>query len=337
MVGEKELKLIFRQSSPELDQRLDKYLSDFAEVDLSRAHIQNLIKTGAITVNGERKKPSYQLKPGDRIRIIYVPQPAGLTPSEDVKFDIVYEDSSIVVVNKPPGLVVHPSAGHQTGTLVHGLLHRCAQLSSLSGPSRPGIVHRLDKDTSGLLVAAKGDRAHRFLTDQFERREVKKRYLALVHGYMEEVKGIVDLPISRNPAKRTEMYASLSRGREAITEWEVVSIFELGFSLVRANPHTGRTHQIRVHMAHLGYPIVGDVVYGYGKKWWRQQPPVLRECYPLIKRQMLHAELLGFLHPDTGDYVEFEAPPPADMASLLQSLDEQQSKGMKNKGTTPLT
>jgi 23S rRNA pseudouridine1911/1915/1917 synthase len=335
VVDQKEKTLIVRQSLSGLDRRLDKFLSDRAEVDLSRARIQSLINIGAITVNGDRKKPSYQLKPGDKISILYVPQQAALTPSEEVEFDVVYEDSSVVVVNKPPGLVVHPSAGHQKGTLVHGLLHRCAQLSSLSAPTRPGIVHRLDKDTSGLLVVAKGDRAHSFLADQFKRREVTKRYVALVHGCMEDLKGIADVPISRNPAKRTEMYASLSRGREAITEWEVVALFEIGFSLVRLNPHTGRTHQIRVHMAHLGYPVVGDVVYGYGKKWWRQRPMPLRECYPLVKRQMLHAELLGFLHPDTREYVEFEAPPPADMAFLLQSLDEQQAEGAKNEGTSP--
>ena len=322
MVDTREKTVIVDHSSPALDQRLDRFLSDNNKVDLSRARIQNLIKTGAITVNGERKKPSYQLKSGDRIKILPVPRQVVLAPSEDVEFDLVHEDNSILVVNKPAGLVVHPSAGHRTGTLVHGLLHRCADLSYLSGPTRPGIVHRLDKDTSGLLVVAKGDQAHTFLADQFKRRAVKKQYLALVHGYVEEGKGIVDLPIGRNPAKRTEMFASLSGGREAMTEWEVISIFSLGFSLLRISPHTGRTHQIRVHMAHMGFPVVGDVLYGYGTKWWNQQSSRIKEGRALVKRQMLHAELLGFLHPDSLRYVEFEAPPPMDMACLLQWLNE---------------
>jgi 23S rRNA pseudouridine1911/1915/1917 synthase len=324
VIDTREKTVIVDRSPPALDQRLDRFLSDNDKVDLSRARIQILIRAGAITVNGERKKPSYQLRSGDRIKILSVPRQVVLAPSEDVEFDLLYEDNSIVVVNKPAGLVVHPSAGHNTGTLVHGLLHRCADLSSLSGPTRPGIVHRLDKDTSGLLVVAKGDQAHTFLADQFKRRAVKKQYLALVHGYVEKDKGIVDLPISRNPAKRTEMLASLSGGREAMTEWEVISVFSLGFSLLRISPHTGRTHQIRVHMAHMGFPIVGDVLYGYGKKWWNQQPSRLKECRALVKRQMLHAELLGFLHPDSLKYVEFAAPAPMDMACLLQWLNENQ-------------
>ena len=332
MVDTREKTVIVRHSSPALDQRLDRFLSDNNEIDLSRARIQSLIKAGAITVNGESKKPSYQLRPGDIIRIRYVPREMVLAPSGDVEFDLVYEDNSILIVNKPAGLVVHPSAGHNTGTLVHGLLHRCEDLSSLSGPTRPGIVHRLDKDTSGLLVVAKGDRAHAFLADQFKRRAVKKQYLALVHGYVEKDKGIVDLPIGRNPAKRTKMFASLSGAREAMTEWEVISIFPLGFSLLRISPHTGRTHQIRVHMAHMGCPVVGDLLYGYGKKWWNQQSSHLKECRALVKRQMLHAALLGFLHPDSLKYVEFAAPPPTDMACLLHWLNENQQTKRLNNG-----
>ena len=335
MIGTREKTVIVRHSSPALDQRLDRFLSDKNEIGLSRARIQSLIKAGAITVNGESKKPSYQLRPADIIRIKYVPREMVLAPSGDVEFDLVYEDKSIVVVNKPAGLVVHPSAGHNTGTLVHGLLHRCDDLSSLSGPTRPGIVHRLDKDTSGLLVVAKGDRAHACLADQFKRRAVNKQYLALVHGYMEKDKGIVDLPIGRNPARRREMFASLSGAREAMTEWEVISIFPLGFSLLRISPHTGRTHQIRVHMAHMGCPVVGDGLYGYGKKWWNQQSSHLKECRALVKRQMLHAGLLGFLHPDSLGYVEFEAPLPMDMACLVQWLDGNQQTETLKRGETP--
>jgi len=325
VIEEREQTVTFYHALREGDERLDKFLSDHEDVDLSRARIQSLIKDGAITVNGSTKKPSYQLKPGDTIKIRYVPRELILQPSEEVAFELVYEDDSVLVVNKPPGLVVHPSAGHNTGTLVHGLLHKCASLSSLSGPIRPGIVHRLDKDTSGLLVVAKGDRAHRILADQFKKREITKRYVALVHGCVEKSRGRIDLPISRHPMKRTEMYASFSRGREAVTEWERLSAFSLGFSLLRVSLHTGRTHQIRVHLAHMGYPVVGDSVYGYGKTWWKNQVFPVKECQALVTRQMLHAELLGFRHPDSLEYTVFEAPPPADMASLLHYLSENQN------------
>jgi 23S rRNA pseudouridine1911/1915/1917 synthase len=336
VIEEREQTVTFHHALREGDERLDKFLSDHEAVDLSRARIQSLIKDGAITVNGDTKKPSYQLRPGDIITIRHVPREMVLQPSEEVEFELVYEDDSILVVNKPPGLVVHPSAGHNTGTLVHGLLHKCAHLSSLSGPIRPGIVHRLDKDTSGLLVVAKGDRAHGLLADQFKKREVAKRYVALVHGCVGQARGRIDLPISRHPMKRTEMYASVSRGREAVTEWERVSTFALGFSLLRVSLHTGRTHQIRVHLAHMGYPVLGDSVYGHGKRWWKNQPAQVKECQALVKRQMLHAELLGFRHPDSREYMRFEAPPPADMASLLHYLSEY-SHHKKNKGSNPLT
>jgi 23S rRNA pseudouridine1911/1915/1917 synthase len=319
-----EKTFIFHQSSADIDVRLDKFLSDHKDLDLSRAKIQNLIKTGAIAVNGEWKKPGYQLKSGDRIKISFLSPSPPLEAYCDIEFDLLYEDNSILVVNKPSGLVVHPSAGHHTGTLVHGLLYRCTNLSSFSGPIRPGIVHRLDKDTSGVMVVAKNDRAHNFLANQFKKREVEKRYLALVHGNVEKEKGIVDLPISRHPIKRKEMSISLLKGRMAITEWEVISMFSLGFSLLRISPYTGRTHQIRVHMAYMGYPVVGDIVYGYGKRWWKQQSLIIKETLGLVKRQMLHAELLGFVHPDSMRYVEFEAPPPMDMVCLLKWLNENQ-------------
>jgi len=319
-----EKTFIFRQPSEEIYVRLDKFLSDNKDVSLSRARIQNLITTGAVTVNGETKKPSYQPKPGDRIKILFLPKSAPLEVPENVKFDLLYEDNSILVVNKPPGLVVHPSAGHYTGTLVHGLLYRSRNLSSSGDPIRPGIVHRLDKDTSGVMVVAKSDRAHDFLSNQFKKREIKKNYLAIVHGNVEKKKGIIDLPISRHPIKRKEMSVSLLKGRAAISEWEVISVFPLGFSLLRITLHTGRTHQIRVHMAYMGYPVVGDIVYGYGKKWWNQKSFTMKKTLTLVKRQMLHAEILGFVHPDSLQYVEFEAPLPTDMDCLLKWLDKNQ-------------
>lgn len=320
MVNSREKTFTFNQSSPDINARLDKFLSDNKEVDLSRARIQDLIKIGAVTVNDEKRKPSYQLKPGDRITIRFLPPSAPLEASENVEFELLYEDNSIAVVNKPPGLVVHPAAGHHTGTLVHGLVHKYANLSSISGQLRPGIVHRLDKDTSGVMVIAKNDRAHHFLANQFKGREVTKRYLAFVHGKAEGEQGIVDLPIGRHSIKKKEMSVSLLKGRRAITEWKVVSVFSLDLSLLRVTIHTGRTHQIRVHLAYMGYPVVGDMVYGYGKRWWKQQDVMIRGALTLVKRQMLHAEMLGFVHPDLLRYVEFEAPLPPDMEALLRWL-----------------
>ncbi|MFO8165454.1 MAG: RluA family pseudouridine synthase [Thermodesulfobacteriota bacterium] len=311
----------FRQPSEEIKVRLDKFLSEDENINLTRARIQNLIMSGAVTVNGERKKPSYQPKPGDRIKISFLSQPDPPKVSKKIKFGLLYEDDSILVINKPPGLVVHPSPGHDTGTLVHGLLYQGSNLSSLGAPIRPGIVHRIDKDTSGVMVIAKSDRAHDFLSNQFKRRELKKSYLTIVHGVVEKKKEIIDLPISRHPIKRKEMSVSLIKGREAITEWEVISVFSLGFSLLRIHLHTGRTHQIRVHMAYMGYPVVGDLVYGYGKRWWNKQTLLMKEILPLVKRQMLHAELLGFVHPDSLQYVEFKAPLPTDMDCLLTWLN----------------
>jgi 23S rRNA pseudouridine1911/1915/1917 synthase len=324
VINSREKTFVFRQSSADIDVRLDRFLSAKRDVDLSRARVQNLIKIGAVTVNGEKRKPSYELRPGDRIKISLLSPSVLLEASENIDFGLLYEDDSILVVDKPPGLVVHPCAGHYTGTLVHGLLHKCTNLSSLSGPERPGIVHRLDKDTSGVMVVAKSDRAHNFLARQFKRREVKKRYLALVHGSVEIEKGMMDLPIRRHPVKRKEMHVSLLEGRTAMTQWEVISIFPLGFSLLKISPSTGRTHQIRVHMAYMGYPVLGDPVYGYGKRWWKRQSLIVQEALTLAKRQMLHAELLGFVHPDSMKYVEFEVPPPSDFVCLVEWLTENQ-------------
>ncbi len=316
----REKTIIFRQLSVDTDVRLDKYLSGHREVDLSRARIQDLIRVGAVKVNGETRKSSYQLKPGDRITILLTSLSTPLGEPEDVEFDLLHEDNSILVVNKPPGLVVHPSPGHRGGTLVHGLVHRFAHLPSLGTCLRPGIVHRLDKDTSGVMVVAKDDRAREFLADQFKRREVTKRYLALVHGRPEGEHGFMDLPIGRHPVKRKEMSVSLLKGRRAITEWEVVSAFPLDISLLKVAIHTGRTHQIRVHLAYMGYPVLGDRTYGYGKRWWRQQEVMMQGALALAKRQMLHAEMLGFIHPESKRYVEFKAPLHPDMEELIEWL-----------------
>ncbi|MDY7035004.1 MAG: RluA family pseudouridine synthase [Thermodesulfobacteriota bacterium] len=301
------------------DQRIDAFLASHIR-DLTRSRIQALIKNGFLEVNGHTPKTGYRLKKGDQVRLIIPPaRPCRLEP-EPVDFKPIHEDASLIVLNKPPGLVIHPAPGHPTGTLVHGLLHYCKDLSEIGGILRPGIIHRLDKNTSGLLVVAKNDRAHTLLAKQFKSGTVKKRYIALVHGIMKGDKGEIDLPIARHPKKRKEMSVLFSKGKESYTFWEKIEEFRSGFSLLRVTPKTGRTHQIRVHLSHVGHPIVGDPVYGYGHNWWKKCSPVKRNNMPLIKRQMLHAETLGFVHPDADNYCEFKAPPPDDLDYILKIL-----------------
>jgi 23S rRNA pseudouridine1911/1915/1917 synthase len=239
---------------------------------------------------------------------------------EPVEFSVVYQDSSLIIVNKPPGLVIHPAPGHLRGTLVHGLLEHSRDLSGIGGILRPGIVHRLDKDTSGLLVVAKNDRAHGHLSAQFKAGEVKKRYLAIVHGIIRGSHGEIDLPIGRHPKRRKEMAVVSSGGRTALTTWQKME--ELGgkFSILSVTPKTGRTHQIRVHLSHVGHPVVGDPVYGYRRQWWKKHFPEKNGPAPKVVRQMLHAETLGFIHPDSGVFCEFSAPMPTDMKDLIGVL-----------------
>jgi 23S rRNA pseudouridine1911/1915/1917 synthase len=298
------------------DQRIDAFLASRIE-ELTRSRIQELIGQGAVTVNDALPKPSYRLRMNDRVVLCIPPaRPSRLDP-EPVPFEVVYEDPFLVVLNKPPGVVVHPAPGHATGTLVHGLLHRCPDLSGIGGALRPGIVHRLDKDTSGLMVVAKRDAIHRCLAEQFKSGGVSKGYLALVHGIMEGRKGTIDLPIARHPVRRKEMSVAKEGGRQAVTHWEALAVLETGFSLLSASPQTGRTHQIRVHLCHVGHPIAGDSVYGRKKSWWRKRFPNLPEGVP---RQMLHAERLGFVHPENRRRCAFKAPMPEDMRAAVNAL-----------------
>lgn len=298
---------------------------------MTRSRAQELVKTGFVQVNGQSPKTSYRLKKGDLVTFTIPPaQPCVLEP-EPVHFTLVHEDPSLIVLDKPPGVVIHPAPGHQRGTLVQGLLQHCWDLSGVGGVMRPGIVHRLDKDTSGLLVVAKNDRAHLFLAEQFKAGTVTKRYLAVVHGKMKTNQGEIDLPIGRHPKKRKEMAVLVSGGRRSLTRWEKLQ--ELGgrFSLLRVSPKTGRTHQIRVHLSHMGHPIVGDPLYGYKKRSWKDHFPKDSGIMPLVKRQMLHAQALGFVHPDSGTYCTFEAPVPRDMEELIDALAgmEQKIRGYK--------
>ncbi len=307
----------FPEDTPEI--RLDLFLFN-CSLGLSRSKLQALIRNGDVRINNCPSKPSYRLKAGDQVFLSIPSLPAQILKPEAVAFGIIHEDESIIVVDKPPGLVVHPAPGHYQGTLVHGLLQHCQGLSRLGGELRPGVVHRLDKDTSGVMVAAKTDRAHGQLARQFKSGMVRKDYMALVHGRIKGQEGEIDLSIARHPKKRKEMSVTHLGGRRAITVWEKIEEFHSGFSLLKVSLKTGRTHQIRVHLSHMGHPVAGDRVYGYGLRWWKRQPLLKKGVLPDMVRQMLHSRRLGITHPETGAYVEFEAPLPADMKRVLDDL-----------------
>jgi 23S rRNA pseudouridine1911/1915/1917 synthase len=316
---EEDSRVSFSVSEADKPKRLDAFLV-LKTQDLTRSRVQELIRSGFVRVNQQLSKPGYRVRPGDHVEVtLPPPQPLRLDP-EPVTFELIYEDPWLIVVNKPPGVVVHPAPGHFTGTLVHGLLRHCKDLSGIGGVMRPGIVHRLDKDTSGLMVVAKNDTAHAFLSGQFKAGKVTKNYQALVHGIVKGHKGEIDLPIGRHPVRRKEMSVQPSKGRMARTLWEKKEELAGLFSLLSVSPKTGRTHQIRVHLSHVGYPIVGDPVYGYRRSWWKKRfsddPGVLNH----VERQMLHAGTLGFVHPQSGEYRKFTAPLPADMELVLEML-----------------
>ncbi|SDH69299.1 23S rRNA pseudouridine1911/1915/1917 synthase [Planococcus glaciei] len=286
--------------------RIDKAVSSIDE-DWSRSQIANWVKDGAVKVNGETVKPNYKVRLDD---IIIVSPPLleelDVVP-EDLNLEITYEDADVLVVNKPRGMVVHPAPGHANGTLVNGLMFHCKDLSGINGVARPGIVHRIDKDTSGLLMVAKNDMAHTSLVDQLVKKTVTRKYVALVHGHIPHDKGTIEAPIGRDSKDRQKM-AVIDKGKHAVTHFRVLERFG-NFTLVECRLETGRTHQIRVHMKYIGFPLVGDPKYGPKKTMD-------------INGQALHAEVIGFDHPRTGEYLEFSAEPPAQFAELLESLRE---------------
>lgn len=286
-------------------QRLDAYLAG-QYPEFSRSYLQNLIRSGAVLVNGQQVKTGYSLLNGDVVTMEIADAVSMKAEPEDIALDIVYEDSDIIVVNKPQGMVVHPAAGHIQGTLVNALLHHCGDLSGINGVIRPGIVHRIDKDTSGLLVAAKNDAAHLGLTAQWAGHNITRVYHALVHGVVPEDRGTIDAPIGRHPRDRKKMTVEPNKGKDAITHYRVLDRFAVAnVSYLELTLETGRTHQIRVHMAHLGHPVLGDPVYGRRK-----------EPYTLAG-QALHAKVLGFKHPLNGEYLEFDSPLPYYFEQLL--------------------
>ena len=296
--------------------RLDRCLTDLHGA-WSRARVRRLIDDGHVLVNGNAAKPSTTVASGDRIEVDEPPpQPLDLA-AEDIPLEIVYEDAELLVLDKAPGLVIHPAAGRQSGTLVNALLQHCDDLSGIGGAERPGIVHRLDKDTSGLMVVAKTERAHLRLSVAFRRREVEKRYLAVCYGVPRDPEGVVEGAVGRHPTERKRM-AVVATGRQARTLYRVVENFA-GTCLVECRPVTGRTHQIRVHMAHAGHALVGDPLYA-GRQWRNLSDPRHQHACRDFPRQALHAWRLAFDHPVTGDRVEFEADPPTDFRDLLVVL-----------------
>jgi 23S rRNA pseudouridine1911/1915/1917 synthase len=306
----------FCVNSDEQDNRLDQFLTSHGK-DLTRSRVQILIRRGHVRVNEGTAKPSYRLKAGDRITLsVPSARTYDLEPQE-VDFAVIHEDASLIVLDKPPGVVIHPAPGHYEGTLVHGLLRHCRDLAGIGGELRPGIVHRLDKDTSGLMVVVKNDHAHASLSAQFKARKVYKQYIAIVHGTIQGHAGVIDLPVARHPVRRKEMAVNSTMGRNALTEWRKEEELSGRFSLLLVSPKTGRTHQIRVHLSHAGHPIAGDPVYGFQRNWWKKHFP---PGEGVLTRQMLHAMKLGFFHPDTGEYLEFTAPMPGDMRRVLDLL-----------------
>ncbi len=311
----------FVVSNEQSGQRLDLFLSRVI-ADLSRSHFKKLIKEYLVQVNGTPVKPSYETRAGDLI-MAKVPRPGSyetLKP-EPMPLDILFEDEDLIIVNKPPGLVVHPGAGHSEGTLVHGLLAHSTRLAVQGSPLRPGIVHRLDKDTSGALVIAKSEGAYLNLVRQFKERAVKKEYLALVYGSPASLEGEVASLFGRDPGDRKKMVVLQNRGREALTRWRVEK--EGGeTALLKVRIETGRTHQIRVHLSYIGHPVVGDETYGGGKRRARNiKSAPMRELLLKAQRQLLHSIRLEFTHPATGAAVWATAPLPDDFRDILEGLD----------------
>ena len=288
--------------------RIDKYLSTVNE-QLSRSYIQKLLKSGLVLVDGKPVKASYQVEEGE---VISLDIPEAVEPEiepEDMDLDILYEDMDVILINKPKGMVVHPAAGHYSHTLVNGLMYHCKdQLSGINGVMRPGIVHRIDMDTTGVLIVCKNDFAHNSIAAQLKEHSITRKYRAIVYGVIKEDEGTVDAPIGRHPVDRKKMSINEKNGRRAVTHYRVLKRFSK-YTYIECQLETGRTHQIRVHMASIHHPLVGDTVYGPEKSPFH------------LQGQTLHAGVLGFIHPRTGEYMEFTAPLPQYFTELLQKLE----------------
>jgi 23S rRNA pseudouridine1911/1915/1917 synthase len=295
----------FAADEKDKDQRIDKFLSSLLQ-DKSRSYIQGLIEDGRVKVGQKEVKSNYKLRPGDIVSVV-VPEPVQLEVSaENIELDVLYEDRDVIVINKPQGMVVHPAVGNYSGTLVNALLNHCEDLSGINGVIRPGIVHRIDKDTSGVLVIAKNDIAHHSLAEQLKDHSMKRVYVALAEGVLKSDVGTVDAPLARHPVERKKI-AVLTGGRRAVTHYKVIERFK-NTTYIECRLETGRTHQIRVHMSHIGHPLVGDPVYGYKKQKFKAEG------------QFLHAKVLGFIHPSTSEFMEFQSPLPDHFEKALSIL-----------------
>jgi 23S rRNA pseudouridine1911/1915/1917 synthase len=287
-------------------ERIDKFITEALEEDISRTLVQQWVKDGHVKVNGKAVKPNYKLSLHDVIALV-IPEPQGVELlAENIPLNVVYEDSDVIVINKHRGLVVHPAPGHYSGTLVNALMYHCKDLSGINGELRPGIVHRIDKDTSGLIMSAKNDKAHASLAEQLKAHTVNRKYMALVHGYIQHDQGTIDAPIGRDSHDRKMYTVTEKNSKTAVTHFVVIERFG-DFTLVELKLETGRTHQIRVHMKFIGHPLVGDPMYGKSKGM-------------LMDGQALHAAILGFTHPRTGEWLQFEAPIPPDMENLISTI-----------------
>ncbi len=298
----------FEITENEDGERIDKCLAALTD-SLSRSYIQRLIKDEAVRVNGSPVKGSYRVKQEDQLEFEL---PEAVEPDiepEDIPLDILYEDKDVIVVNKPKGMVVHPAAGHYSGTLVNALMFHCGkELSGINGCMRPGIVHRIDMDTTGSVIACKNDMAHNCIAEQLKEHSLTRRYVAICHGVLREDKGTIDRPIGRHPTERKKMAVNERNGKRAVTHYKVLQRFR-DYTYIECRLETGRTHQIRVHMASIGHPLLGDEVYSNRKSPYK------------LQGQTLHAKILGFRHPSTGEYIETEAPLPEYFEHLLKVLE----------------
>ncbi|MBQ9140476.1 MAG: RluA family pseudouridine synthase [Lachnospiraceae bacterium] len=299
------------QITEELEgERIDKALSMLLD-SLSRSFISKLIKEDKLTINGKAVKGSYQVKTDDEVIFCLPPSQEPNIEAEAIPLDILYEDKDVIVVNKPKGMVVHPAAGHYSGTLVNALMYHCgSELSGINGVMRPGIVHRIDMDTTGSLIVCKNDKAHNIIAEQLKEHSITRRYHAICHGVLKEDEGTINKPIGRHPTERKKMAVNERNGKNAVTHYKVLQRFK-EYTYIECQLETGRTHQIRVHMASIGHPLLGDEVYAVGRK-----------CPFKLQGQTLHAKILGFKHPSTGEYIEADAPLPEYFTNLVDKLQK---------------
>ena len=301
-----EFQVVEQQSG----NRIDKFIAAQQE-DFTRSYLQRLIKENYVKVNEKIAKANYKVATGDNITI-FIPTPTPLNiQAENIPLDILYEDQDIILINKGKGMVVHPAPGHYSGTIVNGLLYHCKnQLSGINGIMRPGIVHRIDRNTTGVIVVCKNDKSHNFISEQLKEHSITRRYFAIAYHYFKEKEGVIDAPIGRHPIDRKKMSVNYKNGKSAITHYSVIEELKDNFSYIQCQLKTGRTHQIRVHMASIHHPLLGDDVYGPKKSNYK------------LEGQVLHAKTLGLIHPTTHKYMEFEAPLPEYFSKLLEKLQK---------------